>query len=193
MPERILRDWTDSQAMTYATEHGESLFVRIIQKADDFGLYVADPQLLRSVLYPRRDDLRNAEMSRRLILCQKPGLIRCFEVALTGATRWLDDKELSGVPAVGAKWYLVIPKSGQRIRENTKPKYPIPPAFDGEPPELAALRGRSPPYANANALTYANAQAQNCARASSREKKPKLTGEQLSRAIDAARRNGGRR
>lgn len=130
MPNRILRDWTDSLAIHNAGEAGENLFGRIIMKADDFGRYTSDPQLLRSLCYPHRDDLRNADMSRRLVSIQAAGLIFCYEVTDTGTSRWLDVKELSGVCAVGTKRYLLIPKFGQQKRALTS-KYPDPPPDDG--------------------------------------------------------------
>lgn len=98
-------------------------------KADDFGRYTADPQILRASCYPRRDDLRNTDMTRRLVSIQTAGLVRCYEVTDTGASRWLDVKELASASAVGTKRFLVILKFNQQVRSKAS-KYPDPPEID---------------------------------------------------------------
>lgn len=183
MPDRILRDYTDSEPVTEAGELAESLFIRLIQKADDYGCLEANPKVLRSVLYPLREDIRAADIVKRMQKCAVVGLVSVYEVAGTGATRWLSTDELTGATAVGSKWCVFIHNFRQRIREPApKPKCDPPPetappnilADDWRPPpiprhfresrRLAAERGDSLPLAvcglssaNANAGASANA------------------------------------
>lgn len=170
MPDRILRDWTDSEAVTDAGEQAESLFIRLIQKADDYGCLEANPKVLRAILYPLREDIRAADIVKRMQKCAAVGLVSVYEVTGTGATRWLSNDELTGATAVGSKWFVFIHNFGQRIREPApKPKCEPPPetappnilADDWRPPPIprqyrdsrrdAATRGDSPPYSSANA------------------------------------------
>lgn len=175
MPERILRDYTDSEAVTEAGEQAESLFIRLIQKADDYGCLEANPKVLRAVLYPLREDIRAADIVKRMQKCAAVGLVSVYEVTGTGATSWLSTDELTGAIAVGSKWYVFIHNFGQRIREPApKPKCEAPPesappnilADDWRPPPIprqyrdsrrvAAGRGESLPLANASAMTSSN-------------------------------------
>ena len=52
MPNRILRDWTDSEPVNSLSVHAERLFVRLIMKADDYGRLTDHPKLLRAMLFP---------------------------------------------------------------------------------------------------------------------------------------------
>lgn len=54
MPNRILRDWTDSEAVNATTIEEEVFFVRLLMAVDDFGRFTADPRLLLARLYPLR-------------------------------------------------------------------------------------------------------------------------------------------
>lgn len=173
MPERILRDWTDSEAVARAGDDGETLFVRLIQKADDYGCYLATPKLLRMNLYPWREDVRTADVVKRMQKCILARLISVYEVTPTDTVRWLSADELAIDVAEGCKWYALIHNFRQRIREPApKPKCPFPP--DTTPPHFkaelyeapifprhfresrpnAADRGDSPPYADASAKAH---------------------------------------
>ena len=110
MPNRILRDYTDSLAVNQLDYLGECLFVRLIQKADDFGRFHGNPTLLRSLLFPLKNGLRDSDISARLAACEKAGLIRVYES--------------SGKP------FIEIRKFGQRLKECTKSKFPEPPKND---------------------------------------------------------------
>ena len=111
MPNRILRDYTASLAVNQLDYLGECLFVRLIQKADDFGRFYGNPTLIRSLLFPLKDGLRDSDISARLAACEKAGLIRVYES--------------SGKP------FIEIVKFGQRLKECTKSKFPEPPKNDG--------------------------------------------------------------
>ena len=114
MPNRILRDWTDSDPVNTLSADAERLFVRLIMKVDDFGRYIADPRLLRPSMYPLLlDQVREATVSRWLAECEKAGLVRRYAV---------DDKQ-----------YLEVQNFRQRTR-STESKYPSPPWFDGHAP-----------------------------------------------------------
>lgn len=80
MPNRIIREgWLESSRIDKLDAQGERFFLRLCLKADDFGRYNAAPQLLKSLLFPLKDDLRNTDMSRCLAACEKAGLVRCYE------------------------------------------------------------------------------------------------------------------
>ena len=111
MPNRILRDYTASLAVNQLDYLGECLFVRLIQKADDFGRFYGNPTLIRSLLFPLKDGLRDSDISARLAACEKAGLIRVYES--------------NGKP------FIEIRKFGQRLKECTKSKFPEPPKNDG--------------------------------------------------------------
>lgn len=140
MPNRILRDWTDSEAVNQLSWQAEVFFVRLIMKVDDYGRYPAGPKFLRSLLFPIRDDLRDADMTRLLAECEKAGLIAVY--TQTG------------------KSFLEIVNFGQRARSRSK--YP-PPPIDGhlranvrDPPSSAR---KCPPYAHAHSEAHSEAQA----------------------------------
>lgn len=113
MPNRILRDWTDSEPINSLSWQAEVCFVRLIMKADDFGRFPAGPRFLRSVLFPIRDGLREADISRWIAECEKAGLLRLYTSS--------DGKPL-----------VEIRKFGQRTRAE-KSKYEAPPPDDGHP------------------------------------------------------------
>ena len=76
MPNRILRDWTDSLTIDELTADEERFFVRLIMKADDFGRFHAEPRLLVAALYP----LKTADICPRVVVnmlssCQRLGLV----------------------------------------------------------------------------------------------------------------------
>lgn len=134
MPKRMLRDWTDSEAVSSLSPHGERLFVRLIMKADDYGRFTANPKLIRASLFPLLiDQIREADISRWLAECEKAGLIALYQI---------EDKPL-----------LEIRNFGQRLRDS-KPKYPAPPW--GDSPEVAATSSGLRPESDADAETDAN-------------------------------------
>lgn len=106
MPNRMLRDWTDSDKMRGMSAHGERFFVRLIMKVDDYGCLYADGSLLKAALFPfLLDEVREADISRWTAECEKAGLIVLYEVA--------------------GKKYLQIQEFKQRL-DKAKNKYPLP-------------------------------------------------------------------
>lgn len=111
MPNRIIREgWIDSERINLLNAEAEIFFLRLCLKADDFGRYTANVQLLKSTLFPLRSDVRNTDISRNLAAAQEAGLIRCYEVA--------------------GKRYLLIPEFRQRTRASES-KFPPPQEGDG--------------------------------------------------------------
>lgn len=87
----------------------ECFYHRLLLVADDFGFYDARPAYLRAQLFcTKLDKVREADVSRALLECERAGLIRFYEV--------------EGKP------YLEILRYGQRC-DKTKPKWPVPPDF----------------------------------------------------------------
>ena len=118
MPNRILRDWTDSDRVDALTAEAERFFVRLIMKADDFGRYTAEPKRLKAFLFPLKDSLREADLCRWLAECERAALVRGYEAA--------------------GKRYLEIVNFRQRLRQ-MREIYPRPVAAgerradDGQP------------------------------------------------------------
>lgn len=117
MPTRLLRDFTDSFRLERVSAEGERLFVRLIQKADDFGRFHADPRLVRSACFPLVAGVTEKDVSRWLDEIIRAGLLLRYEV--------------QGRP------YLAVVEFRQRLRQ-MEGKFPAP---DGQPKEWQALRG----------------------------------------------------
>lgn len=105
MPNRILRDWTDSYKIDELSIHSEVFFTRLIMKVDDFGRFYADARLLKANLFPLKSDVRETDISRWIAECEKAGLIAVYNVA--------------------QKRYLQIFDFNQRLRQK-KEKFPSP-------------------------------------------------------------------
>ena len=81
MPNRILRDWTDSEAVDNLSVFAERFFTRLIMKADDFGRYSANLKLLKSTLFPLKNDIRETDIARWITECKTTGLIALYNVS----------------------------------------------------------------------------------------------------------------
>lgn len=106
MPNRILRDWTDSAVMDKLTAQEEVLFTRLIMKADDYGNFYRNSSLIKSLLFPRKDGLRTSDVDRWLTSLEAADLIRCY-------------------PAKGDT-FLHVRNFNQRLRQRVR-KFPEPP------------------------------------------------------------------
>lgn len=102
----MLRDWTDSFVVNTLDASAERFFVRLIMKADDYGVFHADTRLLKSYLFPLLPDIRETDISRWLAACEKAGLLRCY------------------VDAKGRK-YTQVTNFKQRMRQKVA-KFPLP-------------------------------------------------------------------
>lgn len=118
MPKRVIRDWTDSYAVNSLTAVEERFLIRLMMKADDYGLCTADPKLLRAGLFPLLvDNVRVSDVTRWIAACETAGLLRTY--------------------TVNNKQYLEIINFGQRL-DKAKPKHPFPPKEKpkgNDPPE----------------------------------------------------------
>ena len=124
MPNRMLRDWTDSEAVNGLDWKDEVFFTRLIMKADDFGRFSANPKILRSLLFPLKDGIRDTDISRSMAACQKAGLLRLYVV-----------KE---------KPLLEIVNYGQRLQQK-RSRFPGPDEAAGESPLSTVNHRGSPP------------------------------------------------
>lgn len=121
MPNRLLRDWTNSERINGLSVNAERLFTRLIMKADDYGCFYADIRILKANLFPLQlDGVREADISRWITECEKAGLIVLYEA----------DK----------KKYLEIVDFKQRLRNKNR-KFPVRLTLDGQltdncPPEV---------------------------------------------------------
>ncbi len=110
MPNRMLRDWTQSEKIDELTSESERFFTRLIMKVDDYGCFWADTRLLKANLFPLKlDKIREADMLRWMAECQKAGLIVLYEV--------------------NQKKYLQIIDFRQRL-DRAKAKFPLPTGED---------------------------------------------------------------
>lgn len=129
MPNRLLRDCTDSENINQLTYPAEVLFYRLMMKADDYGSFYANTKLLKASCYPLRiDTVRDADI-----------------------TRWMDELQKAGLIVVymdAGKSYLRIVNFGQRLR-NKKKRFPDCPmellAISRELPQPAANGRELPP------------------------------------------------
>jgi hypothetical protein len=139
MPNRIIREgWLESERINQLDANAERFFLRLCLRADDFGRYHANPLLLRSNLFPLREDVRSTDIPRWLAACEKAGLLRCYEV--TG-TR-----------------YLEVTKFNQRMRAAVS-KFPKPPDNDGQMTVTCQTEDR-PPRTEAETSSEAEAEAE---------------------------------
>lgn len=131
MPNRMLRDWTDSLKFDGISADAERLFVRLIMKADDYGRFHADERLLKANCFPLVDNLRPPDIARWLDELSTRQLILRYE-------------------ADGRK-VLAITNYGQRLK-SSRAKFPQIPgeSFDWLPvsgiaPEVPGSSGNPPP------------------------------------------------
>jgi len=98
MPNRVIRDWTTSEAIESISFEAEVFFTRLIMKADDHGNYHANVKLLRAALFPLRDSVSNGDIAKWLSECVKVGIVVFYK-------------------SVDGKDYINIPNFGQRLRQ----------------------------------------------------------------------------
>mgnify|MGYP000981133513 CR=1 FL=1 len=107
MPNRILRDWTDSEDIQKLSEGAEIFYTRLIMKADDYGRYSGNAVMIKNTLFPLKDEITIGSIKNWVKECQDAGILLAYVV---------DNRP-----------YLQIEKFRQRLRTyNTK--YPAPPA-----------------------------------------------------------------
>lgn len=121
MPIRMLRDVCDSDAYNAVSVHARDLFIRLINKADDYGIVLVDAKL-RVKLFPLLiDDVREADMHRWIAECEKAVLVRSYET--------------------DGRRFIQIARFRQRLRQ-MKRKYPWPPWGREHPNDLENVPDR---------------------------------------------------
>lgn len=125
---RLIRDWTDSETIDQITESAEIFFSRLTMKADDYGYYTANLKLLKSALYPLREE---KTQKREVITIKKIDelLKECHEAGLIDLYTYNE------------KPYLFIYNFGQQKRTMTS-KYP------DRNGDLIAKDGSKVPFSN---------------------------------------------
>lgn len=78
--ERLLRDWTDSESIDSLSPEAERFFTRLIMKADDYGSFHSNTKLLKSNLFPLRDDLKDKRIEEWMKELLDAGLIFLYNV-----------------------------------------------------------------------------------------------------------------
>jgi hypothetical protein len=107
MPNRILRDWSDSYRFDGLSSEAECLFIRLIMKADDYGNFHGDDRIVAALCFPLGSNLSTSE---RLSELEERGIIKFY--------------------AHKGRKYLTIINFGQRLRSQTR-KFPDPSTSDG--------------------------------------------------------------
>lgn len=81
MPTRFIKEsCRSSKNLDRVTDFEERLFWRLITTADDFGRFLADPELVRSACFPRRDRLPLQKLIDALAGLQRNHLITLYSV-----------------------------------------------------------------------------------------------------------------
>lgn len=115
MPCRYIREeYLTSERVDLLDVREERFYFRLFLVVDDFGRFEANEKLLKSKVFPLKEDVRATDITRWLTACEKAGLIRLYTVS--------------------GKRYLSIDRFAQ-TRANcrsTKSKYPEPPTENGD-------------------------------------------------------------
>jgi len=81
MPNRILRDCTDSDKVNSISVQAERFLYRLFMKADDFGCFYADSRLLKAHLFPLQlDTIKESDVTKWVQECEGVGLICIYEL-----------------------------------------------------------------------------------------------------------------
>lgn len=119
MPDRLIKGSIKrSNEIDSLSWFQEVCFYRLMVTVDDYGCYFADPQMIKSDLFPMKENLTKAAVAEALDKLESVGLIQRYEV--------------------NGKMYLHLCtwENHQRVRNKTR-HFP-------EPPQIAADCGNSP-------------------------------------------------
>lgn len=123
MPNRILRDWTDSTTIDKLSASAEIFFVRLIMKADDYGCFHANSRLLLINLFPWKiQDIKEEDIEAWLKECATAGLIEVYEV--------------------DGKRFLMIREFNQTLRTKNR-KFPPPPSESDASAKQMTSKGKT--------------------------------------------------
>ncbi len=125
MPDRMLRDGIKfSPRIDAIDDRAECAFYRLITTVDDFGVYYADPLMVRAAIWPTKS-YRVAEVARVLDVLERAGLIARFSAK-------------DGVR------YLCLLRFRQRLAYGPRRRFPAPP-FDEGTGEMRLELAEAPP------------------------------------------------
>lgn len=80
MPNRVIKDSVrQSREIDSLTWFQEVVFYRLIVTVDDFGRYYANPQIIKSELFPTKEDLAKRDVETALNKLEEVGLIERYE------------------------------------------------------------------------------------------------------------------
>lgn len=129
MPNRIIKDSIrTSKTVNAMTDFQFRLWVYLITYVDDFGRGSADPELLKSLVFPRRKGITESQIQKALA-----------EMANTGIVHLYNDSD--GEP------FLCFPNWAEHQRiQNKKSKFPAPP--ESLSPSSTVTHGELPPESN---------------------------------------------
>lgn len=122
MPNRILRDWTDSLKFEQLSAEGERLFTRLLMKADDYGRFHADPRLIKAACFPL-SDIVTSQVEKWLVELASVKLV--FRYSAEG------------------REYLAVVNFSQRLKDSV-PKFPPPPGEENKFLATSAHSGNFP-------------------------------------------------
>lgn len=82
MPCRYIREeYLTSERVDLLDAKAERFYFRLFLVVDDYGRFEANEKLLKSKVFPLKEDVRATDISRWLTACEKAGLIRLYSVA----------------------------------------------------------------------------------------------------------------
>ena len=117
---RMIRDYTASERINKLTPMAEVFFIRLCMKADDFGRFYGNPKILKSLLFPLKDDgLTTYAIQGYIEECESEGIIQVYTAE--------------------GKEYVVINEFGQRMR-SMKSKFPEPPDPETKEPSAVLIK-----------------------------------------------------
>lgn len=74
----MIRDWTASEPVDGLSVYAEVFFTRLIMKVDDYGNYTANMKLIKSALFPLKDQYTTEQVTGWLNECVAAGLIQPY-------------------------------------------------------------------------------------------------------------------
>ena len=114
MPNRILKESIClNRKIDRLTDFQENMFYRLIVNVDDYGVFLADPDVLASTLYPRKRSLSPLQVGKALKRMEELGLVTTYACE-------------------GEKYLKIVSwERHQRMRSSVH-RYPMPGEADGE-------------------------------------------------------------
>ena len=171
MPDRIIKESiTRSKTLAELTYFEEVCFLSLTVKADDFGRFYRDPDLLRSELFPRRKNLTEEEIEEAFIKLEKVGLIQSYKVRgenYLQIVTWADYQRVRASKSKypGPDGTFTTRSSRKKTLDGDSPSVDsVLPTFDSKsrtfdsnPQTTADNGGQMPPNTNSNTNSRTNA------------------------------------